>query len=74
MPPGAVGPQLTAILAAESQGVLKRIWNFERPLVFVHVVLTKKLGIIRARGIRDRISRRIELCDRGIYMGLVGDA
>ena len=48
-PSGAVGRHFTAILAAEWQGVLNRSWNSEIPLVFAHVVLTKTLGICRAR-------------------------
>ena len=49
-------------------------WNSERNLVFAHVVLTKTLGVRRAREIRARITRRMDLWDRGPYAGLVGDA
>ena len=49
-------------------------WNSERPLVFAHVVLTKTLGIRRAREIRARITRRIDLWERGQHAGLVGYA
>ena len=72
-PSGAVGCQFTAILAAELQGVLGRSWNSERPLVFSHVVLTKTLGICRAREIRVRITRRMDLWERGQHVGLVGN-
>ena len=48
-PFGAVGCRFTSILAAEWQGVIRGTWNSERPLVFVHVVLKKTLGIRRSR-------------------------
>ena len=73
-PSGAVGRRFTAILAAEWWGVLNRSWNSEIPLVFAHVVLTKTLGVRRAREIRARITRRIDLWERTQHSGLVGDA
>ena len=73
-PSKAVGRQFTAILAAEWRGVLVRSWNSERPLVFAHVVLTKTLGVRRAQEIRARITRRMNLWERGQDSGLVGDA
>ena len=45
----------------------------QRPLVFAHVVLTKTLGICQAREIRTRITRRMDLWERGQHSGLVGD-
>ena len=72
-PSGAVGRRFTAILAAEWWGVLSWIWNAERPLVFALVVLTKMLGVRRAREIWARITRRMDLWERGQYAGLVGD-
>ena len=73
-PSGAVGHRFTEILAAEWPEVLFRSWNSERPLVFAHVVLTKTLGVRRAREIRARITRRMELWKRGQHAGLVEDA
>ena len=55
-------------------GALSRKWNSERLLIFAHIVLSKTLGIRRAREIRDRITRRMDLWERGQYVGLVGDA
>ena len=72
-PSGAVGRRFTEILAAEWRGVLNRSWNSERPLVFSHVVLMKTLGIRRAWEIRARITRRMDLWERGQHAGLVGD-
>ena len=73
-PSGAVGRRFTAILAAEWRGVLSLSWNSERPLFFAHVVLTKTLGIHRAREIQARITLRIDLWERGQHGGLVVDA
>ena len=69
-----MGRRFTAILAAEWSGVLNRSWNSERPLVFAHVVLTKTLGIRRAQEIRARITRCMDLWERGHHAGLVGNA
>ena len=74
MPSGAAGRQFTAILAAEWRGVLGRSWNSERTLVFAHVIITKTFGVHRAREIRARITRRMDLWERGHHAGLVGDA
>ena len=73
-PSGAVGRRFTTIMAAEWRGVLSRSWNSERPLVFAHVVLTKTLGVRRAREIPARITRRMDLWERVQHTGLVGDA
>ena len=73
-PSGAVGRRFTAILAAEWQGVIGRIWNYEIPLVFSHIVLTKTLGVRRANEIRARITRRMDLWERSLHSGLVGNA
>ena len=48
-PYGTVGIRFTAILAAEWCGVLGRSLKSKRPLVFSHVVLTKTLGVHRAK-------------------------
>ena len=52
MPSGAVGRRFTAILAVEWRGFLARSWNFEIPLLFANIILTKMLGIHRAQEIR----------------------
>ena len=54
--------------------MLNRSWNSERPLVFAHVVLKKTLGVRRDREIRARITRRMDLWERGQHVGLVGDS
>ena len=60
------------ILAAEWQEVFSRSWNSERPLVFAHVVLMKTLGICKAKEILTRITRQMDLWERGLPAGLVG--
>ena len=47
--------------------------NSKRPLVFAHVVLTKILGACKIKEIRARIKRHLDLWERGIHAGLVGD-
>ena len=71
-PSGAVGRRFTEILAADWRGVLNRSWNSGRSLVFAHVVLTKTLGVCRAREIRARITRSMNLWERGQHAGQVG--
>ena len=73
-PTGAVGSRFTSILAVEWQGVIDRSWSSEISLVFTHVVLTKTLGVRRAREIRARITRQMDLWERGLHAGLVGYA
>ena len=72
-PSGAVGRRFTAILGAEWREVLTRSWNSKRPLVFAHIVFTKRLGVRQAREIRARITRRMDLWDKGQHAGLVGN-
>ena len=60
-------------MAAEWRGVLGRSWNYERPLVFAHVVLTKTLGVRRAREIRAWLTRKMDLWERGLHASLVRD-
>ena len=71
-PSRSAGRRFTAILDVEWQVVLGRSWNSERPLVFAHVVLTKTLGIRRAQEIRARITRWMDLWERGLHAGMVG--
>ena len=55
-------------------GVLGRTWISERPVIFAHVALTKPMGIRRAWGIRAMITQRMDLWERGLHAGLVGDS
>ena len=54
--------------------MLDRKSNSERHLVFAYVVLTKTQGACKTREIRARIDLRLDLWERGIHTGLVGDA
>ena len=58
----------------EWRRVLGTSWNSKRYLIFVHVVFTKMLGVHRGQEIRARITRRMELWERGLHVGLVRDA
>ena len=60
-------------MAAEWRGILGRSWNCERPLVFTHVVRTKKLGVCRPQETRAWIIWRMDLWERGLHAGLVGN-
>ena len=62
-----------AILAVEWHRVLGWNWNSKRHLVFSHVVLTKTLGVRRAREIREWITRQMDLWERDLHARLVGD-
>ena len=66
--------RFTTVMDVEWKLVLNQKWNSERPLVFTHVVLKKTLGAHKAREIWERIDRRLDLWERGINAGLVGDA
>ena len=48
-------------------------WNYKAPLVFYYIVLTKKLGICRSKEIRSLISWQMDLWEKGVNDGLVGD-
>ena len=73
-PSGVVGRRFTAILAAKWRGVINRSWNSERPLVFAHIVLTKTLVVRRAQEIQAHITQPMDLWERCLHAGLVGDA
>ena len=70
----AVGRRFTAILSTEWRGFLAQSWNYKRTLIFAHIILSKTLGVCRAREIQARITRRMELWERGLHVDLVGDA
>ena len=48
-------------------------WNYERPLVFNHTILMQTLGVCRAKEIRAWITRQMDLWERGLHAGLIGD-
>ena len=59
------GVPLQGNLGPGMAGVISRSWNSKRTLVFAHVILTKTSGIHRSREIRVRITRRMDLWERG---------
>ena len=54
--------------------MLDRKYNYKRPLVFAHVALTSNLSARKARDTKARIDRHLDLWERGIHTGLLGDA
>ena len=60
-PSGTVGRHFTTIMYVEWWESLRRTWKSEISLVFAHFVLTKTLGICRAKEIRARITRWMDL-------------
>jgi hypothetical protein len=65
VPKGNVGRRFIDLLAAEFSGVQERLWNSERPLAFVSVVLQTTPGVKRARDIRKRLTHRMDLWHEG---------
>ena len=59
------------IIDVEWQGIIDRSWNSKNPLVFAHVVLTMTLGARRAREIRARITRHMDIWERGLHAVLM---
>jgi hypothetical protein len=73
VPKGTVGRRFLTILTNEFRQVRERKWNSERPLVFVAVVLQTTPEVRRARDIRQRLSRRMDLWEQGCHAALVDD-
>ena len=70
---GAVGRRFLTILVDEFRGARDRQWNSERPLVFASVILQKTPGVRRAKDIRSRLTKRMDLWDKGCHIALVDD-
>ena len=73
VPKGKVGRRFLVILRLEFLGVRERKWNSERPLVFVATILQKTPGVRRAKDIRRRLARRMDLWDQGVHSALIDD-
>ena len=73
-PSRAICCRFMAILYTELQGVLSRSWNSERPLIFSHAVFKNTLGVCRDIEIRAIVTRRMDLWERDLHAGLVGEA
>ena len=56
---GQIGRMFIWGLASKICGAYERHWNWERPLAFAAVVLTKTSGIFGSSNIRQRIKQRI---------------
>ena len=66
-----VGRRFLTILVAEFRGARERLWNSERPLVFVATVLQTTPGVRRSKDIRLRLTQRMDLWDQGHFKALV---
>ena len=73
VPPGKVGRRFITVLVHEFRGVRERLWNSERPLVYVATILQTTPGVRRAKDIRSRLTQRMDLWDQGNYKALVDD-
>ena len=60
-PQGEVGWRFVKYLLDKSRGEREQIWNAERPMVFMGVILQKNPGDRKAHKIRRRITRRLDL-------------
>ena len=68
-----MGRRFAAVLDTEWRGVINRKWNSEMSFVFSQLFLTRILSTHKAREIRARIDLQMDLWERGIHAGLVGD-
>jgi hypothetical protein len=72
-PKGGLGQRVVSTMAREFTGVRERKWNSERALIFAACVLRKSPGVVRARDIKRRVERRLNLWIDGQYDALVQD-
>jgi hypothetical protein len=72
-PKGGLRQLVVLTMAREFGGVCERRWNSERALIFAACVLRKSPGVIRARDIKRRVERRLQLWTDGHYNALVQD-
>ena len=62
-----------ALLAAEWRGILDWTWNYKIPVVFDNIILTKILSVCQVIDIQYMLSQIMDLWERGIHAGLMGD-
>ncbi len=72
-PKGGLGQRVVSTMAREFTGVRERKWNSERALIVAACVLRKSPGMIRARDIKRRVERRLDLWIGGQYNAFVQD-
>lgn len=73
VPKGSVGRAFVDAYTKLLRGALERKWNSERLVVFCSVVLQRERGISGAKAIRQRISQRMDLWEKGHWEALVED-
>ena len=64
-PKGKVGNRFLAMLAEELKKVRMRETNSECAMIFPACILRRKTGIVKAKAIRRRIMRRLDLWKEG---------
>ena len=73
-PKGKVGARFVGVLAKELRAVRQRTSNSERPMMLAAAVLRRDHNSTRAKDIRRRIDRRLDLWEEGKVEALVEDA
>jgi hypothetical protein len=72
-PNGAVGRRFVDMLAVLVEGIVSRKWNAEKFIVFQMVILQRSRDVTSAKGIKDRINKRLDGWGRGEFLDLVQD-
>ena len=72
-PTGHVGCRFVKRLIVELKGVRNRKYNYDPPLVFVHVIFPMPGTVRSSKDIRTRVHWRLVLWDKGQYSSLVGN-
>ncbi len=70
---GGLSQRVVSTMAREFTGVRERKWNSKQALIFATCVLCKSPGVIRARDIKRRVERWLNLCIDGQYDAVVQD-
>ncbi|WP_288993061.1 hypothetical protein, partial [uncultured Marinobacter sp.] len=71
VPKGKVGHRFLEMITDNIEGVISRKWNSERWIVFQMVILQCSRDVSGAKGIRDRLTRRMNDWRDGNFLALV---
>ena len=72
-PKGKVGNEFLQLLAEELKMVRMRESNSERAMILPACILRREIGVVKAKAIQKRITRRIQLWTEGKISELVED-
>jgi ribosomal protein L16 Arg81 hydroxylase len=70
---GRVGRHYCKYLTLLWQGVRKRKWNSERPLMFAKLILQTTPDVKKSKDVRSRLDLRMELWERGRIRARIND-